>query len=134
MCKHLHRLPLRRRPQDLYSYPSPRARAHNVKVICIDVGKRENELNASLTKDSGLEDRITIPGETSYFETGLPDSCCDVVYSQDALVRGGSERHRALSEAARMLKPRGRMVISDFMQSEEADAKDMQEVRGTETV
>ncbi|CAN0483755.1 unnamed protein product, partial [Ectocarpus sp. 12 AP-2014] len=56
----------------------------------------------------------------------MPDASCDVVTSQDALLHAGSERHRALGEAARVLKPGGRMVFTDIMQSKEADPKDLQ--------
>lgn len=72
---------------------------------------------------------MIIPGEKSFFETGMPDASCDVVTSQDALLHARSERHRALAEAARVLKPGGRMVFSDIMQSEEAKAEDLREVR-----
>lgn len=71
---------------------------------------------------------MIIPGEKSFFETGLADASCDVVLSQDALLHAGSERHRALGEAARILKPGGLMVFSDIMQAEEADPKDLKEV------
>ena len=98
-------------------------------MVCINVAKRENGVNAALTKAAGLEDKVIIPGEKSFFETGMPDESCDVVCSQDALLHAGSERHKALAEVARVLKPGGRMVFTDIMQSEEAEAKDLQEVR-----
>ena len=99
-------------------------------MVCINIAKRENGINAALTKVAGLEEKVIIPGEKSFFDTGVPDSSCDVVCSQDALLHAGSERHRALAEAARVLKPGGRMVFTDIMQSEGAEAKDLQEVRG----
>lgn len=71
---------------------------------------------------------MIIPGERSYFDTGLPDASCEVVTSQDALLHAGSERHRAVGEAARLLKPGGRMVFNDVMQTTHADPKDLQEV------
>eukprot|EP00904_Undaria_pinnatifida_P010121 jgi/Undpi1/6239/HiC_scaffold_20.g08723.m1 len=79
-------------------------------------------------KAAGLEDKVTIPGEKSYFETGMPDSSCEVVCSLDALLHGGSERHRALAEAARILKPGGRMVFTDIMRSDDATPKDLEQV------
>ncbi|CAM9342480.1 unnamed protein product, partial [Hapterophycus canaliculatus] len=104
------------------------AKTFGCKVVCINVASRENEINATLIKDAKLEEKVIIPGEKSFFETGMPDASCDVVTSQDALLHAGSERHRALGEAARVLKPGGRLVFTDIMQSEEAEAKDLQEV------
>lgn len=90
---------------------------------------RENGVNDALTKAAGLSDKVSTPGEKSFFETGMPDASCDVVLSQDALLHAGPERHRALGEAARILRPGGLMVFTDIMQSEEADPKDLQEVK-----
>lgn len=98
-------------------------------MVYINITKKENCVNAALTKAAGLQDKITIPGEKSFFETGLPDSSCDAACSQDALLHGGNERHRAMAEVARVLKPGGRMVFTDIMQSEEADAEDLHDVR-----
>ncbi|CAM9665166.1 unnamed protein product, partial [Ectocarpus sp. 12 AP-2014] len=104
------------------------AKKLSCKVVCINVASRENEINTAITKDAGLQDKVIVPGEKSFFETGMPDASCDVVTSQDALLHAGSERHRALGEAARVLKPRGRMVFTDIMQAEHADPKDLKEV------
>ncbi|CAN0358888.1 unnamed protein product [Ectocarpus sp. 6 AP-2014] len=98
------------------------------KVVCINVSKRENETNVAMTKEAGLEDKVIVPGEKSFFETGLPDASCDVVASQDALLHSGPERSRSMAEAARVLKPGGRMVFSDIMQFKETDPKDLQDV------
>lgn len=97
-------------------------------MICINIIKKENCVNAALTKAAGLEDKITIPGEKSCFDTGMLDSSCDAACSQDALLHGGKERHRAMAEVARVLKPGCRMVFTDIMQSEEAEVEDLQEV------
>ena len=102
------------------------------KVICIGLCKQENDFNASLTKTAGLEDKVIIPGEKSFFDTGMLDSSCEVVCSQDALLLGGSQRHRAVAEAARVLKPGGRMVFTDVMRSDDATPEDLEEVRKKE--
>lgn len=97
-------------------------------MVCINVSKRQNEVNTALTKAAGLEDMVLIPGEKSFFDTGISDASCDVVCSQDSLVHAGSERHKALGEAARVLKPGGRMVFTDTMQSEKARSEDFKDV------
>lgn len=71
---------------------------------------------------------MIVPGEKSFFDTGLPDASCDVVASQDALLHSGPERHRSMAEAARVLKPGGKMVFSDIMQFKETDPKDLKDV------
>ena len=98
------------------------------KVICINISKRQNDKNISLNKAAGLEGKVSVPGEKSFFDTGLPDASCDVVVSQDAFVHAGTERHKAIAEAARVLKPGGRLVFTDFMQTEGADDKDLEVV------
>ena len=95
-----------------------------------NISKRQNDKNIALNKEAGLEAKISVPGEKSFFDTGMPDSSCDVVCSQDAFCHAGTERHKALEEAARVLKPGGRLVFTDFMQTEEADDKDLEVVRG----
>lgn len=108
--------------------PQLRLRLLRFKVICIGISKQENDFNASLTKTAGLQENVIIPGEKSFFETGVPDSSCEVVYSQDALLHGGSQRHRAVQEAARVLKPGGRMVFTDVMISDDATPEELAEV------
>eukprot|EP00904_Undaria_pinnatifida_P010126 jgi/Undpi1/6243/HiC_scaffold_20.g08727.m1 len=90
--------------------------------------KQENDYNVSMTKAAGLEDMVTIPGEKSYFETGMPDFSCEVVCSQGALLLGGLERHRAVAEAARVPKPGGRIVFTDIMRSDDATPKDLEQM------
>ena len=94
---------------------------------------RQNEKNRSLNKAAGVEGKISIPGEKSFFDTGVPDASCDVIVSQEAFLHAGAERHKVIEEASRVLKPGGRMVFTDFMQTKEADNKEV-EVVSAETL
>lgn len=96
-------------------------------MICINIAENQNAVNATRVKAEGLEDKITIPGTRSYFDTGLPEESAELVITQDAVVNAGSEQPRVFREASRLLKPGGLFVMADVMQSEEAKAEDMQE-------
>ena len=64
----------------------------------------------------------------SYFDTGMEASSMDVVVSQDSYVHASTEHHRAVKEAARVLKPGGVFVFSDLMRSDYADEAKLAEV------
>lgn len=64
---------------------------------------------------------MSCPKELSCFDTGLEANSFDLVTSQDALMHCGNERHRAIEEAARILKPGGFMSFTDCMKSNNAD-------------
>lgn len=115
-------LPLTRQcPQDDIDFA-------RLQVICINAAARENEDNRKLSKEAGLEDKIIIPGERSFFNTELPADSVGVVFSQDALLHAGLDRYKVLAEVARLLKPGELFVMSDVMQSEEATFEQVKEV------
>ena len=89
--------------------PAPACMQNILKAIFISLCKHENDYNATMTRAARLEEMVIIPGEKSYFETGMPNSSCEAVCSQGALLLGGLERHRAVAVAACVLKPEGRM-------------------------
>ena len=72
-------------------------------------------------KEEGLEHLVSCPKELSVFETEQPANTFDLVLSQDSLLHCGNERHHAVLEAARILKPGGFLVFTDIMQSDDAD-------------
>lgn len=72
-------------------------------MICINISKTHNHLNISLNKTAGLEGKIFVPGEKSFFDTGLPDSTFNVICSQDAFGHAGSEWDKAVAEACTLL-------------------------------
>lgn len=45
----------------------------------------------------------------------------DAIMSQDSFMHVSTEHHRAIEEAARVLKPGGVMAFTDLMQTDTAD-------------
>jgi sarcosine/dimethylglycine N-methyltransferase len=68
--------------------------------------------------------------EESYLDVSIPNECCDVVISMDALLHVGPDgQARAISEAARILRPGGWIIFSDIMEEEQlADPDSMQDI------
>lgn len=87
------------------------------RVTCVNVSEAENERNRELNQAAGLADRIEVLDGT--FEA-LPvdDVAVDFVWSQDAILHAG-DRRRVLTEVDRVLKPGGRFVFTDPMQSDD---------------
>jgi sarcosine/dimethylglycine N-methyltransferase len=66
--------------------------------------------------------------EESYLDVSIPNECCDVVISMDALLHVGPDgQARAMSEAARILRPGGWIIFSDIMQEEQLADPDSME-------
>lgn len=64
----------------------------------------------------------------SFFDTEMPAESMDAVLSQDAFSHASTEHHRAIEEAARVLKPGGVMAFTDLMQTGNADPAKLAEV------
>jgi len=90
-------------------------------VLCVEVSKKENEFNRKKTAEAGLQDKVQIPKELSFFDTEAESGSMDLVVSQDSLLHAGSERHKVIEEASRVLKKGGYFVFTDIMQSDGCD-------------
>ncbi len=90
------------------------------RVTCVNVSEAENERNRQLNQAAGLSERIEVLDGT--FEA-LPvdDASVDFVWSQDAILHAG-DRRRVLAEVDRALRPGGRFVFTDPMQSDDCPA------------
>ncbi len=86
------------------------------RVICVNLAETENERNRMLNRDAGVEDRIEVID--GHFEDIPADAeSFDAVWSQDAILHSG-DRAGVLTEVDRVLKPGGRFVFTDPMQSD----------------
>ena len=93
------------------------AQQFGCRVTCLNLAEAENERNRSLNQAAGLEDRIEVI-DGRFEEIPAPDASFDAVWSQDAVLHSG-DRRRVLEEVDRVLKPGGRFVFTDPMQSDD---------------
>ncbi len=90
------------------------ARDHGAaRVLGVDIEAQLIERAGAAAQREGLADRVSFqlvaPGPLPF-----PDNCFDVVTSKDAIIC--IEDKRALyAEAARVLKPSGRLIVSDWL-------------------
>lgn len=87
------------------------------RVTCLNLSEAQNELNRARTREAGLSDRISVV-HGSFEEIPEPAETFDVVWSQDAILHSG-DRPRVLDEVCRILKPGGRFIFTDPMQSDD---------------
>lgn len=91
------------------------------KVVCIDLSKKENDVNIQRNKEQGLEDVIIVPGELSFDDTKEPSDSIDCCVSEDSILHAGNGRSKVVAEAARVLRKGGLFVFSDIMQRDAVD-------------
>ena len=95
-------------------------------VHCLNLSPVENERNARLTKEQGLENLITVATGT-FEDVPVEDSSVDVVWSQDAFLHSG-DRDAVLDEVVRVLKPGGQVVFTDPMAVDGLDQSSIQPI------
>lgn len=93
------------------------ARRFGCRVTCLNLSQVENAHNEALTAEAGLQDRVRVV-HGSFDAIPEPDASHDVVWSQDAFLHA-PDRARVLGEAARVLKPGGRLIFTDPMQADD---------------
>lgn len=93
------------------------ATQYGCRVTCLNLSETQNELNRVRTREAGLGDRITVR-HGSFEDIPEPAEAFDVVWSQDAILHSG-DRPRVLDEVCRILKPGGRFIFTDPMQSDD---------------
>ncbi|MDV6034425.1 MAG: methyltransferase domain-containing protein [Phycisphaera sp. RhM] len=85
------------------------------RVVCVNLSETENARNRRLNEQAGLADRIDVV-DGSFEELPFEGGRFDAAWSQDAILHAGN-RPRVLGEVDRVLKPGGRFVFTDPMQS-----------------
>ena len=96
------------------------------QVHCLNLSPVENERNARLTKEQGLEGLVTVATGT-FEDVPVEDASVDVVWSQDAFLHSG-DRDKVLDEIARVLRPGGQAVFTDPMACDGVDQTQIQPI------
>jgi sarcosine/dimethylglycine N-methyltransferase len=92
------------------------AGTHGCHVTAINLSRVENARAEKRNVEADVADRIDVI-EGSFETITRPSSSFDVAWSQDAILHAG-DRRRVLAEVSRVLRPGGRFVFTDPMQSD----------------
>ena len=86
-------------------------------VTALNLSEKENERSRELGKERGLSDKVKVV-DGSFEDIPADDETFDIVWSEDAILHSG-HREKVLQEVVRVLKPGGRFIFTDPMQSDD---------------
>ena len=95
-------------------------------VACLNLSEVQNRRNREMNREQGLAGKIDVV-DGNFEEVPFPDERFDVAWSQDSFLHSG-DRLKTMVEAARILKPGGKLIFTDPMQSEDCDPEELQPV------
>uniref|UniRef100_A0A7S0EM08 phosphoethanolamine N-methyltransferase n=1 Tax=Hanusia phi TaxID=3032 RepID=A0A7S0EM08_9CRYP len=101
---------------------------YGCKVVCVELSKRENEINLQRNIELKMQDKIIIPGELSFLDTQQEAGVFDCCVSEDSILHAGKARPAVVAEAARILRKGGLFVFSDIMQKDCVDTSTLKDV------
>ncbi|NIQ95245.1 MAG: class I SAM-dependent methyltransferase [Desulfuromonadales bacterium] len=93
------------------------AKNFGCKVVALNLSEKENERDRQMNREQGLDQLIEVV-DGSFEDIPYDDESFDVVWSQDAILHSG-ERAKVVEEVARVLKPGGRFIFTDPMQTDD---------------
>ncbi|MEV4437344.1 methyltransferase domain-containing protein [Streptomyces sp. NPDC049555] len=89
------------------------AQTYGCRVVALNISEVQNRRHRATNAARGLDQLIDVV-TGSFNDIPAPDASFDVVWSQEALCHSG-DRATTLREAARVLRPGGRLVFTDIM-------------------
>lgn len=96
------------------------------RCVALNLSEVENERNRRMNVEAGLDDRIEVV-DGDFTALDFDDGAFDRVWSQDAFLHSG-DRAAVCAEAARVLRPGGRLVFTDPMQADDAPTERLQPI------
>lgn len=102
------------------------ARVFGSHVTALNLSATENARSRALCAAQGLAGRVEVV-EGSYEDIPSADAVFDVVWSQDAMLHSG-RKERIIAEANRVLRPGGRLIFTDPMESGHGSREDLRPV------
>ncbi|MEQ8558249.1 MAG: class I SAM-dependent methyltransferase [Henriciella sp.] len=96
------------------------------EVVCVNISETQNRINRDKNEAAGLTDRIDVL-HGSFDDVPAKDEAFDVVWSQDSFLHG-ADRQRIIEECERILKPGGRLIFTDILQTSDAPADKLQPI------
>jgi len=88
------------------------------KIDCVCFNEEEQKNMEKAAKDHGIDDKLTVHINTLE-KTMFSDANFDIIWSMD-LLHMTEDKNAAIREAARLLIPEGRFVISDYIKKKES--------------
>ena len=102
------------------------AQRFGCRCVAPNLSEVENERGRAMNREAGLSDRIeVVDGDCS--SLAYRDETFDLVWPQDALLHSG-DRAQVCREAARVLRPGGRLVFTDPMQADDVPVEGLQPI------
>jgi sarcosine/dimethylglycine N-methyltransferase len=102
------------------------ARQFGCRCVALNLSEVENDRNREKNARQGLDELIDVE-DGDFTQLPYEDDRFEVVWSQDAILHSG-DRAQVCAEAARVLKPGGRLIFTDPMQSDNADPGRLQPI------
>lgn len=102
------------------------AQKFGCRCVALNLSEVENERDRKKNAEQGLGHLIEVT-EGDFTNLAQADASFDVVWSQDAILHSG-DRARVCAEAARVLKPGGRLIFTDPMQADDAPVNKLQPI------
>lgn len=102
------------------------AAEYGCRVTGINISEKELDLARERAREQNLDDRVRFE-YGDFHAIPSPDASFDVVWSQEAFLHG-LRKQGILGECARVLRPSGRLVISDLVAREHLSDEERERV------